>query len=246
MGKDELNLNDKSYIVSIIERKEWVKLLDPYTLNRLMKFYLQLNESTNGGILLKQQGLQYIFLQSLKRFTINWTVYSLIGYRSSGIWTYIFYLWRENSFLSLKLAILSFYILLSINSSEQVLFIFLLEMTLILLANSAFVSILKDLKGIAAKESKRIRLVKERHPLKTYHPINTLYWSVYFLVYNYFFNYQIAIILIIGWIYIRAKYFRPNISLVLLSNMWSIVSGAHPFHLFLLNSLWETTPLKPI
>lgn len=42
--------NNHEYICDIIQKREWSKFTDPYTLNRLLKLYLEINSRENGGL----------------------------------------------------------------------------------------------------------------------------------------------------------------------------------------------------
>jgi len=51
LSKDERKKGShRDYVFDIIEKRDWIRFTDPYTLNRLLKLYLELNRSVNGGL----------------------------------------------------------------------------------------------------------------------------------------------------------------------------------------------------
>jgi hypothetical protein len=240
LGSEQGQLSDRSYVIKMINERQWGKLLDPYALNRLMKFYLELNEVTNGGLLSKGPGITHSLKESSQRFMVNWTVYSLIGLPSSGIWTYGILIWRDRTeFLTVKLVVLMLYIVLSLVSNEQVLFLLVLEINLLLVSNHGFMGLLKDLKKITVSEFRRHTTFKKPTLSKIFYLANFGYWLLYWIAFKFFYHWEAIAILILAWISFRLHHFYYSwsaILLMVLANLWSTVSGSHPLHLFLLNS----------
>ena len=50
-------LNNQEYICDIIVKREWHQFTDPYTLNRLLKLYLEINSRQNGGLFYSETSL---------------------------------------------------------------------------------------------------------------------------------------------------------------------------------------------
>lgn len=246
LKKEESNLDDGTYISTIINKRDWQKLSDPYTLNRLMTLYLRLNESTNGGLLSNPWSPTDSLKIAFQRFMVSWTFYSLFGYKTSGIWSYSLFLWKDrNSYPLTKLLTIAVYFALSFISNEQVLFLLLLEANLLLVSNRLFIGIIKDLKKIAGRElatNRQLKLTVEH--FRGYWQSNfffwfgMLYWPTYYLTHKFLFNWELTGVLILVWIFVRLKnstYGWPFIVAMFLANLWGFSLGGHPAHLFILN-----------
>lgn len=143
------SLDDLNYLRRIVAKKEWNQLLDPYTLNRLMQFYLKLNNTTNGGIFPSHQSARACIAISATKFMVAWTAFTMMTFRSSGVLIYSVFVFKDRGArLLIKLAIILIYVILSIVSTEQVLFILLCELTTLLIVNDVGIGVIKDLSNI--------------------------------------------------------------------------------------------------
>jgi len=76
-GKWPRQLSHKDYVFEIIKNRDWEKFTDPYTLNRLLKLYLELNKSVNGGLFRGESNLMNHLQHSFGRLITTVSISSL-------------------------------------------------------------------------------------------------------------------------------------------------------------------------
>lgn len=148
----ECYLDDHQYVNHIVSNRLWHKLNDAYTINRFLQCYIKINEKSNGGILGSDVGIQTLIGYSIKRFMIAWTGYSLIKMQGSGVLCYSFLLFNDRHYrLLIKLLIMSIYFVITIISNEQVLFLLLMELTIVA-SNNLSLDLIMDISKSIKKE----------------------------------------------------------------------------------------------
>ena len=241
LGKNNSsNISDRSYILQIIQQRNWKKLIEPYSLNRLMKLYLQINQSSNGGIFFSQSSSFEQIKHSIGCFMLNWTVYSIIGYRSSGIWTYCLLIWKHrHNYLRLRISLIGIFLILSFICHEQVLLLLILELTMLVTTNQGFFGLLKDLKEAIFRECEYYLSDKKPKPrvfTKWELSIFLGVWLTYTFFYN--FNFQLIqyFIYSIWIIWLCYRSFIKKINIIgLILNLYLTISNINPFHFLIIN-----------
>ena len=90
--------NNENDIRIMINNKDWIKLLDPYTLNCIIQLYMKSNNNDNYIVNLINN-VRYSFFKSCEKIMICWTVKTLLNnYGYGGIlFNYVFILITFNT-----------------------------------------------------------------------------------------------------------------------------------------------------
>lgn len=145
-NKENIDPDHKKYIVNIMKTRNWIKLLDPYTLNRIMKMYLKLNEDSDDSIIIHIQNIFSQINASISKIMVCWTMSSLVKIRCIGIMTYLLFVkskYKINMYL--KFGIIIFFVIVSFFSYEQLLQIILCEICTHFMVNKVTRDIIYDI-----------------------------------------------------------------------------------------------------
>lgn len=136
---NQIYIQDKSYIINIIKDKNWIKLLDPYTLDVIINHYLQLNNNSNIIHRINKYKKNIIF--SYSKIIILWSFTSIININGSGILLDTVFLKNFNIKIYIILYV-SF--ILSYNSNDQLLYLIFYEISKNILTSKFFIDFIYD------------------------------------------------------------------------------------------------------
>lgn len=87
---EKKRLSNREFIFKVIENRDWIKFTDAYTLNRLLKLYIELNKTVNGGLFRGETNLYSQFQRCLARLVTSISVASLFKFAPySGLPFYV-------------------------------------------------------------------------------------------------------------------------------------------------------------
>lgn len=138
----QIFIQDKSYIIDLMKNKNWVKLLDPYTLDVIINHYLKQNN--NSSIIHKIKKIKKNLLFSFSKIIILWSFTSITKINGSGI-IFDFVFIKINYSNIKKYIILYIFFLLSYNSNDQFIYLILYEFCKNLFTNKIFIDIIFDI-----------------------------------------------------------------------------------------------------
>ena len=136
----QIYIHDKSYIIDLIKKKNWIQLLDPYTLDVLINHYLKLNNNSNVINTIKQLKKNILF--SYSKIIFLWSFSSIININGSGILLDTIFL--EKIDLK-KYIIIYIFFILSYNSYDQLLYLIFYELSKNILTNNFFIDLIYDI-----------------------------------------------------------------------------------------------------
>lgn len=143
--KEKIQKDDKKYIIDIMKKKNWSKLLDSFTLNKFLHIYLELEQDDDNSIIKHLKDILEQIISSFNKIMVCWTVSSLFKINGSGvIFFYIFTKSKSLKNMILKTIVTTIFVIFSYYSYEQLLQIILCEITTRLLVNRFSQEILYD------------------------------------------------------------------------------------------------------
>lgn len=83
--KTHNRVEHRQYILDLIVNREWHKFSDIYTLNRLLKLYLEINSEQNGGLFFSNSNYSSILFQSCNRLLATIALSSVLPQYPSAI-----------------------------------------------------------------------------------------------------------------------------------------------------------------
>jgi hypothetical protein len=136
----DYNLDDNENIIMIMNNKNWVKLLDPYILNKIIQLYIKINNKENTDIIIIIQNILDEFINVLYKISCCWSLYTIINSHyyipNIGICLNIVFI---NSIykidIYIKLLIIIIFNILSYQTTEQLLNIILCELFIKIFTN---------------------------------------------------------------------------------------------------------------
>lgn len=151
--KENIDKNNKNYLINIMKTKNWIKLLDPYTLNRILKMYLLINNNKENSIIKHIKNIINQFNTSFSKIMICWTISSLCNIKYISILSYLLFIKSKHKInIYLKIIVIFLFTIISFFSNEVLLLIIMCEFFTRLLVNKItrdiFYDIYKHLKHI--------------------------------------------------------------------------------------------------
>ena len=203
--KEKIDSDHKNYLINIMETRNWIKLLDPYTLNRIMKMYLKMNEDQEDSIVVQIKNIIDQISMSFSKMMTCWTISSLIKIRCIGILTYFLFVKSKHKINTyLKFCVVTFFTIISFFSYEQLLQIILCEICARIMVNKVTRDIIYDI----YKHVKHILLQNTSFYVQNNTIILSCYLALSIISFN---SFNVMSILLVMTITIRfVKMFCPS------------------------------------
>ena len=180
--KEEIKLDNKDYLIDIMKKRDWLKLLDPYTLNRVLQIYLELeNEQDQNYIGKHIKNLIEQLGTSFSKIMVCWTVSSVIKIKCIGTLFYFVFVKSKHTInMYLKIGIISIFTIVSYFSYEQLLHIILCEICTRFMVNKVTRDVVYD----GYKHIKQIALQNTQFYIKNNTIILSSYLTLSTMSYN--------------------------------------------------------------
>jgi hypothetical protein len=135
------NVSNEVYVRTVISGKNWVKLLDPYTLNCIIQLYMKSND--NNNIITTINNMKDAFTLSCEKIMTCWTIKTLSNCYCGISFNYIFILLEDKSIN--KLLITTLFAIITHFSTDYILILMMCEACINPFVNKIIVELLYNL-----------------------------------------------------------------------------------------------------
>ena len=136
---------DKIFFNKILTNKDWNKLFDPYTLNKLINYYINTDSQDKNVITKYIDQIVFIFKHLYLQFIACWIILGLNIFNGAGILTNLFFINGNKIKKILSIVLIFIFYVINIYHSDALLLLIICNLTLFCIVNKITFSIIKDI-----------------------------------------------------------------------------------------------------